>query len=110
MNLHVTQKDVKQIYNQLKASALKRGIEFDLDLVELNDLSFPITCPILDIPLKYHRGKAQDNSYSIDRRDSSKGYTIDNIVVISNRANKLKSDATVNEMRLLVEDYSVLII
>ena len=106
MNLHVTQKDVKQIYNQLKASALKRGIEFDLDLVELNDLSFPITCPILDIPLKYHRGKAQDNSYSIDRRDSSKGYTIDNIVVISNRANKLKSDATLNEMRLLVEYYS----
>jgi len=106
MNLHVTQKDVKQIYNQLKSSALKRGIEFDLDLCDLNELSFPITCPILNIPLKYNKGKAQDNSYSIDRRDSSKGYTIDNIVVVSNRANKLKSDATLREMQLLVEYYS----
>lgn len=107
MNLHVTQKDVKQIYNQLKASAMKRGIEFDLDLVDLNELSFPITCPILNIPLKYHRGKAQDDSYSIDRRDSSMGYAIDNIVVISNRANTLKSDATIDELRRIVEFYDI---
>lgn len=108
MNLHVTQKNVKQIYNQLKASALKRRIEFDLELVELNELSFPITCPVLGIPLTYHRGKAHDNSYSIDRLDSSKGYTIDNIVVVSNRANKLKSDATLDEMRLIVNFYNTI--
>jgi len=105
MNLHVTQKDVKQIYNQLKASATKRGIYFDLELNELNELSFPLTCPVLDIKLAYNRGKAKDNSYSIDRRDSSEGYTIDNIVVVSNRANKLKSDATVDELSRLAAFY-----
>jgi hypothetical protein len=106
MNLHVTNKEVKQIYHQLKSSAKKRGIYFDLTLTDLNQLSFPLRCPILNMPLQYNRGMPQDNSYSIDRRDSSKGYTIDNIVVISNRANKLKSDATLTEMRLLFEFYS----
>lgn len=105
MTIHVTQKDVKQIYNQLKASANKRGIVFDLTLTDLNDLSFPLTCPIFNTKLAYNRGAAKDNSYSIDRRDSSKGYTIDNIVVVSNRANKLKSDATLEEMKLLLEFY-----
>lgn len=105
MNLHVTQKDVKQIYNQLKASAKKRGIEFDLDLNDLNGLSFPLTCPIFDIKLEYNRGRAKDNSFSVDRRDSTLGYTIDNIVVVSNRANKLKSDATVDELLRLANFY-----
>lgn len=105
MNLHVTQKDVKQIYNQLKASAKKRGIAFELTLVDLNELSFPLTCPVLGIRLVYNRNKAQDNSFSVDRRDSSLGYTSDNIVVVSNRANKLKSDATTNELSRLVDFY-----
>lgn len=103
MNLHVTQKEVKHIYNQLKSSASKRGIHFGLTVDELNHLSFPITCPVLGIPLSYNRGKPQDNSYSIDRFDSTKGYEIDNVVVISYRANRLKSDATKEEMKCLFE-------
>jgi hypothetical protein len=99
--------DVKQQYNRLKASALSRGIYFDLTASDLNELSYPITCPILGIPLKCNAGKADDNSYSIDRIDNSLGYTIDNIQVISLRANKLKSDATVEELKLLYEYYSM---
>lgn len=108
MDLAVYQKDIKQLYNQLKAGALKRGIAFDLTLTDLNNLSFPITCPIIGIPLKFNRGKALDNSYSIDRIDSNLGYTIDNIVVISNRVNKLKSDATLEELNAIVIYYNEL--
>ncbi len=97
--------EVRTLYNRLKSSAAKRGIEFNLSLVELNELSFPITCPILGIPLAYNRGEAQDNSYSIDRIDSSMGYCIDNIEVISLRANKLKSNATHEEIIMLAEYY-----
>lgn len=97
--------EVRTLYNRLKSSALKRNIEFTLTLVELNNLSFPLTCPILGIPLAYNRGEAQDNSYSIDRIDSTKGYEIDNIEVISLRANKLKSDATIPELIMLAEYY-----
>lgn len=98
--------EIKTIYNRLKASAAKRNIPFDLTLVDLNNLSYPITCPILGIPLSFNRGEAKDNSYSIDRIDSTKGYVIGNIEVISLRANKLKSDATIQEIQLLAEYYN----
>jgi hypothetical protein len=93
--------DIKTIYNRLKASAKKRNIVFTLTIPELNNLSFPITCPILGIPLRYNRGAAQDDSYSIDRIDSERGYEIDNIVVISMKANKLKSNASIDELKLI---------
>ena len=98
--------EMKTIYNRLKSSAKKRRIPFDLTITELNNLSFPVTCPILGIPLKYNRGKAEDNSYSIDRINSNLGYTIDNIIVISLRANKLKNNASKNDLQLIAEFYN----
>lgn len=103
MGLDVSQQDIKQIYNRLKSSAKQRGIHFDLTLSDLNNLTFPINCPVLSIPLQSNFGKSAANSISIDRIDSTKGYTIDNIVVISNRANKLKSDATMYELQRIYE-------
>jgi hypothetical protein len=93
--------DIKIIYNRLKQSAKKRNISFDLTITQLNDLTFPITCPVLGIPLKFNRGQQQDDSYSIDRIDSTLGYTIDNIEVISWRANRLKNNATTEELQKL---------
>ena len=106
MRSYVHDKDIKILYNRLKSSAKRRNIDFDLTVSELNDLTFPITCPILNIPLYFNTGASCDNSVSFDRRDSSKGYTIDNIVVISNRANKLKSDATEQELQQLAEFFA----
>lgn len=93
--------EVKTLYNRLKASAKKRNIDFNLQVTDMYYLSYPITCPVLGIPLQFNRGKVQDNSYSIDRIDSSLGYTLDNIQVISYRANTLKNNATADELKLL---------
>ena len=98
--------EIKTIYNRLKQSAKKRDIPFDLTITQLNELTFPITCPVLGIPLKFNRGQLQDNSYSVDRIDSTKGYTIDNIEVISWRANRLKNNATVEELQKLSKHFS----
>ena len=98
--------EVKTIYNRLKNSATKRNIPFELTILDLYDLSYPLTCPVLGIKLQYHRGKAQDNSYSIDRRDSTLGYTPDNIIVISNKANRLKNNATSNELSKISDYYN----
>lgn len=106
MHQSIHQKDIRELYNRLKSSAKRRGIPFDLTPSQLNELTFPITCPVLGIRLVFHTGASEDNSVSFDRIDSSKGYTIDNIVVVSNRANKLKSDATVEELQMLAEFYS----
>ena len=98
--------EVKTIYNRLKNSAKKRGMPFNLNPSDLHLLSYPVSCPILGIPLKYNRGKAQDDSYSIDRIDSSLGYTADNIVVISYKANRLKNNATASELTKISDYYN----
>ena len=105
MSIAVNKQELKTLITRLKASAKKRNIPFDLSASDLDELGLPLTCPVLHIPLKFHRGAPQDDSYSIDRIDSSKGYTADNITIISNRANILKRDATLTELKQLVEYY-----
>jgi len=109
MKLHLTQRDFKDIWNQLKASAKKRNIEFTLLPSDIDEIGIPITCPILGIPLSFHRNKVQADSISFDRIDSAKGYSIDNVIVVSYRANMLKSNATLDEMRKIVNFYEELI-
>lgn len=94
----------KKLYSQLKSSAKRRNIPFSLSISDLNNLTFPLTCPILNIPLTVNN-KQSDNSYSIDRIDSSKGYSIDNIIVVSWKANRLKNNATNEEMQKISNFY-----
>jgi hypothetical protein len=44
-----------------------------------------------------------EGSPSIDRIDNNGGYTVDNIAVISWRANRLKNNATSDELRQIAE-------
>jgi hypothetical protein len=80
---------------QIKHRALKTGLDFDLDV---ESLELPVECPILGLKLQFNVGGADDNSYSMDRRDNTKGYTKDNIQIISLKANRLKSNATLEEL------------
>jgi hypothetical protein len=79
--------------------AAKKSIEFAL---KLEDITLPKYCPVLGIPL-YTSSLDADNSPSIDRIDNSKGYVKENIQIISTRANRIKNDATTDELRRLVE-------
>jgi hypothetical protein len=76
--------------------AKSKGLEYNL---KPEDITIPKKCPILGIPLKRNTGsnKHSENSPSLDRFDSNKGYTKENTRVISYRANKLKNDGTVDE-------------
>lgn len=67
------------------------GIPFD---IELSDLDLPEICPILRIPLRIsNNGKANAESPSIDKIIPDLGYIKGNVQMISNKANKMKSDA-----------------
>lgn len=87
---------VKYLLSSARRRAKKRGIEFDVDFL---DLQVPTHCPLLGIELSYfNEGIHSPNSASLDRIDSSLGYTKNNVWIISNRANKIKNDATVPEL------------
>lgn len=89
----------KQLYNKVKQSARKRNIPFDMTIMDFYHMDFPITCPILGIPLHWNVGQAHDDSYSFDRIDSALGYTFDNIQVISMKANRAKNNLTDDEIK-----------
>jgi hypothetical protein len=92
----------KIMIDNSKQRAKKSGIFFDLSV---EDIEIPDTCPALGIELFTCERRNWVNSPSIDRIDNSKGYTKDNIIVVSRRANILKKDATLQELKLLSEFY-----
>jgi len=72
--------------------------------IEPEDIIIPETCPLLGIPLIRSNGYATDNTPSLDRKNAQLGYIKGNVWVISYRANRLKSDATLEELELLVRN------
>lgn len=79
--------------------AKKDGLEFN---IETSDIIIPDVCPILGITISTQNNCAKHNSPSLDRIDSGKGYVKNNVWVISWRANKIKSDATLEELEKIV--------
>ena len=84
---------------QAKARARKRGYSSDLTI---DDVGIPERCPVFGIPLDVAAETNADNLPSIDRKDPSKGYVKGNVWVISWRANRLKNNATLEELKMLV--------
>jgi hypothetical protein len=89
----------KRMLSRSKKRALENGVEFSLTL---EDIIIPDVCPLLEQPLDIGASKAHDWSPSIDRIDSSKGYIPGNVWVVSWRANRIKNDATFQELELLL--------
>jgi len=86
-------------------SAKKRAKDKELDFdISVSDIIIPQLCPLLNIPLVVRTGHNRrfPDSPSLDRIDNRFGYIQGNILVISWRANFIKSDASLNELELLV--------
>lgn len=79
----------------VEKSARKRGIPFDL---QEEDLLIPENCPILGTPL-YTKGGYSPFVPSVDRINSSKGYVKGNVWIISLLANRMKSSATIEQLK-----------
>ena len=92
-----------KMYHNAKHRAKKKGIEFT---ITMEDIVIPETCPYLGIPLDPWTGdKKSPNNPSLDQIKPGEGYTPGNIHVISARANWIKSDATLHELKLIVENW-----
>ena len=84
-----------------KKRAKENGLEFS---ISKDDIDIPTVCPILGVPIWIEKDYRSDHSISIDR-DNKKGYTKDNIIIISWRANRIKSKASLEEMHRLVNKF-----
>lgn len=82
-----------------RARAKEQGIPF---AITSKDIVIPECCPVLGIPLFFTPGKLTDNTPTLDRIVPSLGYVKGNIAVLSCRANRLKQDATVEDVLKLL--------
>ena len=92
----------KQMLKAARDRARKAGVPFDLTE---SDLMIPTYCPVFGVRLERALGSKGpgQNSPSLDRIIPSRGYVPGNVVVISNRANRAKSDLSVEELCALAE-------
>lgn len=86
----------QRLWSTAKHRAKKNGVSFT---IVASDIRIPKVCPVLGIELSAGTGRMCAASPSIDRFDSSKGYVLGNVAVISWRANCIKHNATPAELR-----------
>lgn len=83
-----------------RCRAKKAGIPFTITAA---DITIPEFCPVFGVLLT--RGNSDECNPEIDRIVNDLGYVPGNVLVISRRANRLKSDATLAEMQTLAYFY-----
>lgn len=85
-----------RLLSSIKRRANKSGLECT---ITKEHLVIPSHCPILGIELRFGGRTVHErrNSPSVDRIDNNKGYTPDNIQIISNHANFIKGGCVTAE-------------
>ena len=90
---------ITRLLSSAKVRSRDAGMPFDITRA---DVQIPTHCPVLGIALDpLAKGRA-DNLATLDRIDNTKGYVRGNVWVISWRANRLKWNSTIDELRALV--------
>lgn len=88
---------LKSRISALKHRALKENVFFDLTE---QDFTVPEICPVLGIPMD---GRDKNHQWSFDRLVPALGYTKENVRVISMKANRIKNNASLEDLEKIVE-------
>lgn len=100
----IKKKNVKKIIlDRARSRAIKNKINFSINE---SDIVIPEKCPIFNH--EFIVGDV-DWTYSIDRIDPNKGYSPENIIIVSNKANRIKNNATPDEIIAVGEFYKRLV-
>ena len=112
--------DAQHLYDMRSGArdrAKKNKIPFDLTTQDLRDI-ITDSCPILGIKFelnkhdkKWGKGKNKNNwqnSPSLDRIVPDKGYTKDNVIIVSFMANSIKNQATPDQIQKVATFYKKL--
>ena len=105
----------KRLYKQLhnvKRRAIRENIPYDLDIEYFIDkdpkpdgqkTGYPDYCPILGIKLELNNKTTADNSPSFDKVLPERGYVKGNVQIISYKANRLKSNMSIEDFKKFIE-------
>lgn len=80
-----------------RVRAKKYGVPLDIDKAYVRSI-LTDTCPVFGTPFVWHGNKLSAYSPSLDRIHPALGYVRGNVVIIAQRANAIKSDATTAEI------------
>lgn len=88
---------IKGMLDGARRRATKDGVPFNLTS---ENVIIPAVCPVLGIPLVKGENRGGNyNSPSLDRVIPDLGYVKENVTVISMKANRMKNDATPDELK-----------
>lgn len=90
-----------KMWNGAKSHSMEAKLKFSITPF---DIHIPKFCPLLGVKLNPSAGIRADNLPSLDRIDTSKGYTPENIWVVSWRANRIKHACSLQELQTLVKN------
>ena len=93
----------RRTLNSTRSLCHAHGVDFDLTPQDV--LPLPDVCPVLGTPISLGRADGFECDPALDRVVSFKGYTKDNVVVISARAKRLKGAANPRELVQLAKFY-----
>ena len=101
-----------QLFHNFKKRASLAGVPFELTKDEMKDIfkKSKDTCPVFGF--KYEKNATKDNrdhAPSLDRIDPKKGYTKENTIVVSMLANRIKTDAKIEDIGKVFNFYRKLI-
>ena len=77
--------------------AKKAGMNFDSGLFDALETNIPTQCTCCGVKLAYTNQKRAEDTPSIDRVDSTKGYVVGNAFIVCNRCNRLKDNGSIHD-------------
>ena len=104
---------IPQLIFAFKKRAKRQKVPFDLTIEDISNLlkNAGNICPVLGVKMTTTELGSGDTDYSpsFDGIYPKKGYIKENIVIVSNKANRIKTDATVDEIRKVPDFYEKLL-
>ncbi len=106
-NIKFRKNPFPQILNVAKRRAKRNSIPFEITHQDIKDV-WPkdMICPALGIKMNHGKGMGGNKfSPSLDRLIPEKGYVKGNIIIVSYLANRIKSDASLEEIEKTLKFY-----
>lgn len=93
------------ILSNIRTRARRLGVAFNLTA---DDLVCPATCPVLGVKMERSlnpKGGITDFSPTVDRLVPELGYVRGNVIMVSHKANRIKNNASVEELQAVADFY-----